>query len=111
MRDDRLYLVHIAECIDRIVRYTAEGKQAFLNDTRTQDAVLRNLHVLAESTQRISQELRLRHPEVAWRDIAAFRNVIVHGYLGVDLVRLWDIVARDLPVLQAQILAMLAERG
>jgi len=111
VRDDRLYLVHIAECIDRIVRYTAEGKQAFLNDTRTQDAVLRNLHVLAESTQRISQELRLRHPEVAWRDIAAFRNVIVHGYLGVDLVRLWDIVARDLPVLQAQILAMLAERG
>jgi uncharacterized protein with HEPN domain len=111
VRDDRLYLVHIAECIDRIVRYTAEGKQAFLNDTRTQDAVLRNLHVLAESTQRISQELRLRHPEVAWRDIAAFRNVIVHGYLGVDLVRVWDIVARDLPVLHAQVLAMLAEGG
>ena len=43
MRDDRLYFVHIIECIDRIERYTAEGREAFLGDTRTQDAVLRNL--------------------------------------------------------------------
>ena len=49
MKDDRLYLVYIGECIDRIDTYTAEGKAAFLNDLKTQDAVLRNLHTLSES--------------------------------------------------------------
>lgn len=42
MKDDRLYLIHITECIDRILQYTSEGREAFLGDTRTQDAVLRN---------------------------------------------------------------------
>jgi uncharacterized protein with HEPN domain len=43
VRDDRLYLIHITECIERIERYTAAGQPAFLSDTMTQDAVLRNL--------------------------------------------------------------------
>ena len=40
MKDDRLYLIHILECLTRIEQYTAEGKDAFLHDTKTQDAVL-----------------------------------------------------------------------
>ena len=52
MKDDSLYLIHILECIDRIERYTADGGDAFMDDTKTQDAVLRNLQTLAESTQR-----------------------------------------------------------
>jgi uncharacterized protein with HEPN domain len=43
MKDERLYLIHIQECIDRILRYTVEGGDAFLEDTKTQDAVIRNL--------------------------------------------------------------------
>jgi uncharacterized protein with HEPN domain len=62
MKDDRLYLIHITECIQRIEQYTAEGRAAFLADTRTQDAALRNLHTLAESTQRISADLKAAHP-------------------------------------------------
>lgn len=52
MKDDRLYLIHIKEAIERIEEYTQEGKEVFLDDRKTQDAVLRNLHTLAESTQR-----------------------------------------------------------
>ena len=58
MKDDGLYLVHILECIDRIERYTADGGDAFMEDTKTQDAVMRNLQTLAESTQRLSDDLR-----------------------------------------------------
>ena len=54
MKDDRLYLVHITECIERIERYAATGQDAFLSDSMIQDAILRNLHTLAESTQRLS---------------------------------------------------------
>lgn len=87
MKDDHLYLIHIRECLERIEQYTAEGTTAFFADTRTQDAVLRNLQVMAESTQRLSEELKAKHPAVDWRNIAGFRNVLVHDYLGVNLVR------------------------
>jgi uncharacterized protein with HEPN domain len=109
MKDDRLYLIHIGECIERIERYTASGEDAFREDTLIQDAVLRNLHTLTESTQRLSDSLKAAHPEVAWREIAQFRNVIVHDYLGVDLPQVWDIVQDDLPHLKHAVATMLRE--
>jgi uncharacterized protein with HEPN domain len=84
-KDDSLYLIHNLECIDRIQRYTVDGGDAFSEDTKTQDAVMRNLQTLAESTQRLSDELRQQYPAIEWRNIAAFRNVAVHDYLGIDL--------------------------
>jgi uncharacterized protein with HEPN domain len=109
MKDDRLYLIHIGECIERIERYTAPGLAAFQADTLIQDGVLRNLHTLTESTQQISDSLKAAHPEVEWREIARFRNVVVHDYLGIDLARVWDIVQSDLPSLKRSIVAMLKE--
>jgi len=108
MKDDRLYLIHIREALERIEDYTRGGKQFFLDDHKTQDAVLRNLHTLAESTQRISQELRDKYAQVDWRTIAAFRNVIVHDYLGISLDQIWDIVEKDLPALKDNIVSILA---
>jgi uncharacterized protein with HEPN domain len=109
MKDDRLYLIHIGECIERIERYTAPGQTAFQADTLIQDAVLRNLHTLTESTQHISDSLKAAHPEVEWREIAQFRNVVVHDYLGIDPARVWDIVRHDLPELKCSVAAMLKE--
>jgi uncharacterized protein with HEPN domain len=106
MKDDRLYIIHIQECIDQILQFTGEGRNAFLADRKTQDAVLRNLHTLSESIQRISMETKLRYPELPWREISAFRNVVVHDYLGIKLDRIWDIVERDLPRLKIQISAI-----
>lgn len=78
MRDDRVYLLHIAECIRRIEEIAKSGQEAFESSHILQDATLRNLQVLAESTQRLSDELKRQHPGVEWRRIAAFRNVLVH---------------------------------
>jgi uncharacterized protein with HEPN domain len=111
MKQDQLHLIHIAECIGRIERYTIAGRSAFLADTMIQDAVLRNLHTLSESTQRLSDALKARYPAVDWRSIAAFRNVVVHDYLGVDPVQVWDILEHDLPELKGTIAAMLEERS
>lgn len=108
MNDDRLYLIHVREAIERIEEYTQSGEDSFLEDRKTQDAVLRNLHTLAESTQRISTDLKEKHPQVDWRTLSAFRNVVVHDYLGVSLNRIWDIVEKDLPVLKENITAILA---
>jgi uncharacterized protein with HEPN domain len=94
--DDRLYLVHIRECIEWIRTFTRGGRAEFLADRKTQDAVLRNLQTMAESTQRLSEATKGRRPEVEWRQIAAFRNILTHNYLGIDLARIWDTIEDDL---------------
>jgi len=111
MKDDRLYFLHIRDCINRITEYTIDGKGAFLRDRKTQDAVLRNLHTLSESIQRISSHCREKYPDVRWREISRFRNVIVHDYLGLDADLVWEIVERDLPVLMAQVEIILEDLG
>ncbi|MDP3186167.1 MAG: DUF86 domain-containing protein [Anaerolineales bacterium] len=111
MKDDRLYLTHIKERIEYIQEYTAQGGDVFFRDRKTQDAVLRNLHTLSESVQRLSEPLKAKHPEVDWRTISAFRNVMVHDYLGIDLDQVWDIVQDDLPGLKQSVEAILADPG
>jgi uncharacterized protein with HEPN domain len=109
MKDDRLYLIHILECVERIDEYVVDGETAFNEDRKTQDAVLRNLHTLSESTQRLSDDLRNRHSQIDWKAIAGFRNVIVHDYLGVNLRRVWEIVSKYLPELKTEVESMLEE--
>jgi len=89
---DRLYLTHIVECADRIESYTAEGKEAFLTDTKTQDAVLRNLEVIAEASKRLSDEAKAVHPDIEWRGLVAMRNFVLHD---VNPERVWQVVERD----------------
>ncbi|HET7462538.1 MAG TPA: HepT-like ribonuclease domain-containing protein [Longimicrobium sp.] len=72
-----------------------------------QDAVLRNLQTMAESTQRVSDGIKAAHPSVEWRAISGFRNVIVHNYLGIDLEQIWKIVQEDVPTLKAAVQAEL----
>ena len=67
MKSDTLYTIHIGECIDRIQSYVADIDQnQFMASSLIQDAVLRNLQVLAESTQRLSDEFKARHAEIEW---------------------------------------------
>jgi uncharacterized protein with HEPN domain len=109
VKDDRLYIHHVLGCARRIERYCQDGEDAFRSSEMIQDAVLRNLQTLAESTQRISDPMKALHPEVDWRAIAGFRNVLVHDYLGINRVRIWEIVSLHLPVLGAQMEAILHE--
>jgi uncharacterized protein with HEPN domain len=83
--------------------YSAEGREVFLNDPKTQDAILRNLQVLAEALRNLSATYAETHPEISWKNIAAFRNIIVHEYWGVDSGLVWDIVIKDVPALKAQL--------
>jgi len=101
---DRTYLLHILQCIALIQDYTASGRQEFMANVLVQDAVLRRLQTMAESTQRLSDRLKAQAPEVDWRSLSGFRNVLVHDYLGgIDLGRVWDAVDVDLPGLEAAI--------
>ena len=87
------------ECLSRINEYTGLERSRFEGSRLVQDAVIRNLQTLAESSQRLSAEIKATEPQVPWRELAGFRNVIVHGYLGVDLTAVWLVVEQDLPAL------------
>ena len=109
MKDDAFYLRHVLECIRRVEEDTASGVEVFRTSRVTQDAVLRNLQVLAESCQRLSAPLKARWPQVEWSQIAAFRNVLVHDYLGLDLEQIWKITQSDVPALRKNVELMLRE--
>jgi uncharacterized protein with HEPN domain len=101
MKDDRLYLIHLSESIAKIESYTKGLDFAsFMQNTLVQDAVLRNLQVLAESTQRLSEDFKKLHPEIEWYKIAGLRNILVHDYLGIDLETVWTVVTDKLPELK-----------
>lgn len=100
---DQLYLEHILESIRRIEEYTASGRAGFDSNTIIQDAVVRNLQLIGESSKRLSEECRRAAPEAPWREIAGLRNILVHDYLGVDLERIWQIAAEDLAGLRVVI--------
>jgi uncharacterized protein with HEPN domain len=100
VKDDRVYLRHILRCISRIEEYVAGSPETFLSSHLVQDAVLRNLQILAESTQRLSPAIKAQRPDVDWAALAGLRNVLVHAYLGVDLDQIQRAIGRDMPGLR-----------
>lgn len=87
------------ECVERVTEYTESERGRFEASRLVQDAVIRNLQTLAESSQRLSDEIKSSESGIPWRELAGFRNVIVHGYLGIDLGAVWLVVEQDLPPL------------
>lgn len=100
MKDDQVVLAHIREAIDRSESYTQGGRGAFLSDTKTQDAVIRNFEVIGEAVKNLSGDLRAKHPEVPWNRIAGMRDVLIHEYFGVRLETVWNAVEHRLPELK-----------
>lgn len=107
MKDDRLYLIHIIECIEKIERYTKAGKQEFMSSSLIQDGVIRNLEIIGEATKKVSSTLRDDYSEVPWKMIAGLRDVLIHDYMGVDIKRVWNVIEKELPALKKNIKLMI----
>jgi uncharacterized protein with HEPN domain len=108
MKDDKLYLIHITECIEHIESYTENAdKETFINTPIIQDAVIRNLQIMAESSQRLSERAKQTQPNIDWHRISGFRNVLVHDYMGVDLEMVWNIVINEIPPLKNAVQEMI----
>lgn len=98
---DRLNVEHMLECIRLVFQYTQCNRDTFFSSRMVQDATLRNLQTMAESSQRLSDTLKTTEPGIPWKQIAGFRNILVHGYLGgIGLPGVWEIIARDLAPLR-----------
>lgn len=99
---------HILDAIAKIRRIQARGD--LTRDDILYDAALRNLQTLSESTQHLPEDLKTAWPNIPWRDISGFRNILVHNYLGeIDSRTVAAVVERHLNALDASIRTMLEQ--
>jgi len=97
---------HILDTVAKIRRIQARGNLA--QDDILYDAALRNLQTLSESTQHLPEDRKSAWPNIPWRDISGFRNILVHNYLGeIDSQTVITVIDRHLDALEASVRAML----
>lgn len=102
MKDASVYIGTALECIDLIKQYTAGYTlDTFLDDRKTQDAVIRNLEVIGQALKDYGiDKLTEKKPRMPWAQIAGMRNILAHEYLGVDIVMVWHTVQLHINELQ-----------
>lgn len=110
MRREELFLTDIIEAADAIQQFIA-GVQLddFLRDTLRQSAVLQKLIVIGEAAAQISTALRDRYPDIEWRKIVGFRNIVVHKYFAIDLPIVWVAATQDVPDLRRKVAWILTQ--
>ena len=97
-KDVRVYIDDVLECIDKIEEYTKKvGEEDFYKNTQIQDAVIRRLEIVGEAVKNIPVDFREQYPNIPWKKIAGMRDVLIPGYSGVNLLRVWRVVIDDLP--------------
>ncbi|OQX09022.1 MAG: hypothetical protein BWK80_47415 [Desulfobacteraceae bacterium IS3] len=95
---DRDYLDHIREAVRRTVSYTEQMTyEEFLEDIKTQDAVVRNIEIIGEAIKNLSEELRNRYSEIQWKSMAGMRDKLIHHYFGVNFSIVWKVAKEELP--------------
>ena len=107
-KDPKVFIGHILESIHLIEKYVDQmSKDDFLKSVSIQDAVIRRLEIIGEAVKNIPPEFRDEYPDIPWRQIAGMRDVLIHGYFGVDLDLTWKVVKSDLPKLERKIAGIL----
>lgn len=111
-RAANLYLQDIAEAACAIQSYVQGlSFEAFARDRMRQSAVIREFEIIGEAVGRLPNELKATHPEVPWREIKDFRNLLIHAYFGVDLAIVWHTIHAEIPPLLAAVEALRAAVG
>ena len=105
------YLGHIVQAIDRIHRYVEDMTElAFLQDEKTQDAVMRNFEIIGEASNNVKRhhaDFVSQHPDLPLNFAYEMRNALAHGYFKVDFEVVWKTIHTDLPELRTQVAALI----
>ena len=103
-RDINLFIQDILDNIKDIESFSKGlTKEGFGKDKLKQNAIIRSLEVIGEAAKNIPNSYREKHPEIPFKKIAGFRDVLSHAYFGVSMDRVWNIIEIDLPKLKEEI--------
>ena len=111
-RDYKVYLEDIIESTRKINSYISgfASMDELARDSKTFDAVVRNLEVIGEATKNVPYSVREKHPDIEWKSIAGLRDILIHAYFSVDLEIIWDILKNKLPALELKVEAILSDK-
>ena len=105
---DRIRLQHIVDAIGEIESYVSNTDfQQFLDNSMKRFACIKQLEVIGEASNHVSDEVKIRFSQVEWAQIVGMRNVFVHEYFGVDSNLVWEIIINDLPDLKEKVIEIL----
>lgn len=105
MKGQRDYLEELLVEVGRIARFTQAGRDAFLADDRDQYAVMMAYSRIGEILKQIDDELLAAQPQIDWKSIKGFRDVLIHRYFDINIERVWQAV-EQLPALRAAVEAL-----
>ena len=99
-RPHQLYLNDILES-GRAIQSYVHGLEFenFSNNRLRHSAVVREFEIIGEAVGKLPDDIKARYPDVPWREIKDFRNMLIHEYFGVDLRIVWNAIHQDLPLL------------
>lgn len=101
-RDYKVYLEDMAEAIAKIHDYLSGlGWPEASKDPKTHDAVVRNLEIIGEAAKNLPPEFKDTEPNIDWRKIGGFRDILAHQYFGIDDAIIGDIIENKLPALES----------
>ncbi|MEW6616075.1 MAG: DUF86 domain-containing protein [Thermodesulfobacteriota bacterium] len=99
-RKDIDLIQDINESIERIISYTRNIEyNNFVQDYKTQDAVIRNIEIMGEAVKSLSEKIRIDNTDIPWKSIAGARNRLIHDYFGVNIDIVWNIAKEEIPSL------------
>jgi uncharacterized protein with HEPN domain len=106
-KDPKIFLEHILQCIEHIEDYT-EGitKKQFLKSVQLQDSIIRRIEIMGEAVKNIPRHVKDRYPDIAWKEIAGMRDILIHEYFGVDLGLTWKVATKNVRQLKNRMLKM-----
>ncbi|MEK6984136.1 MAG: DUF86 domain-containing protein [Nanoarchaeota archaeon] len=103
-RGDTELISDIKEAIGRIKAYLKKTSyKYFLQDIKTQDAVVRNIEIIGEAAKNISDNLKKEYGNIPWKKLAGIRDRLIHNYFGVNYDIVWIIAKEELPEILSQI--------
>ena len=109
-RDSRLFLEDILSTVADLRSYVAGATRSTLdNDAKTRDAVIRCLEVIGEAVKRLPQDSLSKYPDVDWAGFARMRDILSHQYFGVDLDIVWDVIEKEIPLIERRARELLAD--
>lgn len=95
------YIEDIIDAMSKAMKFVENiSYEEFINDDKTNFAVIRALEIIGEATKNIPHEVKRKYPEIPWQDIRGMRNKVIHEYFGVNLRIVWKTVKDSLPPLK-----------